>query len=608
MALRLLRSLKIFLLLVTGYWLLVTPANAAGEFDVAYETTYEIQTDGSAKVVTDVSLTNKLSNVYATEYNLVLEKGEISQIKAWDSQGELQTKIETGTEQTKINLKFNDQIAGIDKTLRFTLKYEVAGLAKKSGEVWQVALPKQVDLGKLADFKLTLKIPKSFPALAFIAPQPDDQTATNEFYQYSFDQKSLKETGVVAAFGQFQVFDFTLHYHLVNPKGEKVFTKVALPPTTPYQQVSYFSLEPKPENVEVDQDGNWLAVFLLAGGEKKEVIASGQAQILAKPAAELAFSKIDFNQYLGAQPFWEVNGPEIKKLALELKTPSAIYNYVIKTLSYDFEKVKTKQERMGAAEVLKKPDQAICMEFTDLFIALARAAGIPAREVNGYAHTDNPKLKPLSESADILHSWPEYWDEKRQLWIPVDPTWEKTSGIDYFGKFDLSHFTFAIHGVDSQYPAAAGSYKEDQQRQKDIQINFGTFEGKRESQLTAQFLLPKSYFVERGVKGKIVLENLGPAAFYNLLLAIEAEGVKLKSQKELVIAALPPFAKKEVSVAIDRSWRPKGGKVKITLLANKQSFSYNMVVSSLILNFVLPVVGGVAVGGSLLVFVLKYRR
>ena len=578
------------------------PAFAADEFAVAYDTTYEIQPNGSAKVVSDIALTNKLSNVYATEYNLVIEKGGATNIGAWDSQGEIKTKLEEQNGQIKINLKFNEQVVGVDKTLRFTLKYEQEGLAKKTGQIWQVILPQQTDLQKLVDYRLTLKVPKSFPTLSLISPLPSQETTTNNFYQYSFSKKILQQKGIVAVFGQSQVFDFRLTYHLANPKREAVFTKIALPPTTSWQTISYFGLEPKPENVEVDEDGNWLAVYTLSPKEKKEVIAQGQVQIYAEPQPFFKQEDLGLEKYLVAQEFWEVNHPEIQKIVADLKTAEQIYNLTLQKLAYDFEKVKARQTRMGALKSLDQPQKAICMEFTDLFVTLARTAGIPARELNGFAYTDNPKLKPLSQEADILHSWPEYWDREKNLWIQVDPTWEKTSGIDYFHKFDLSHFVFAIHGLNSQYPAPAGSYKKEGQEQKDIEIDFGAFEGVKPSRLTAQFVLPKTYLVERGTTGKIILENLGPTAFYNLPVELSLE------PQSLNIKALPPFGKREIPIRISGSWWPKTGESKVELFANNQNFSYNMMANSLVLNFIFPALGGIALGGSLLVFILKIRK
>ncbi|PIP14879.1 hypothetical protein COX47_02840, partial [Candidatus Roizmanbacteria bacterium CG23_combo_of_CG06-09_8_20_14_all_35_49] len=67
-----------------------------------------------------------------------------------------------------------------------------------------------------------------------------------------------------------------------------------------------------------------------------------------------------------------------------------------------------------------------------------------------------------------LHAWPEYYDSKSELWKPIDPTWENTSGIDYLSSFDLNHIVFVIHGKKPDYPLPAGMYKID--NSQDISI------------------------------------------------------------------------------------------------------------------------------------------
>jgi transglutaminase-like putative cysteine protease len=50
-----------------------------------------------------------------------------------------------------------------------------------------------------------------------------------------------------------------------------------------------------------------------------------------------------------------------------------------------------------------------------LFVALARAAGVPAREVGGLAYV--PDMKP----AFGWHAWAEIHDDHQ--WVSIDPTW-----------------------------------------------------------------------------------------------------------------------------------------------------------------------------------------
>ena len=120
---------------------------------------------------------------------------------------------------------------------------------------------------------------------------------------------------------------------------------------------------------------------------------------------------------------------------------------MVSNLTYDYAKAEKGNDWKGSVYALKNPGSAICTEFTDLFIALSRAAGIPARELEGFAWTENPKLRPLSLSGDVLHAWPEYWDKDKNLWIQIDPTWGNTTGsIDYFTKLDFNHIVLLFMG------------------------------------------------------------------------------------------------------------------------------------------------------------------
>ena len=122
---------------------------------------------------------------------------------------------------------------------------------------------------------------------------------------------------------------------------------------------------------------------------------------------------------------------------------------------YDFEsaKVNTVAQRRGAFKTFEDK-KGLCIDFTDLFIALTRSVGIPSREIDGYAYakdlTSTP-IKQIDGRSDFLHSWVQYYDPQNG-WISVDPTWGTTSGLDYFSRLDNNHLALVIKGSNSQYP------------------------------------------------------------------------------------------------------------------------------------------------------------
>jgi transglutaminase-like putative cysteine protease len=252
---------------------------------------------------------------------------------------------------------------------------------------------------------------------------------------------------------------------------------VALPPDIPgKQQLYYGTLSPLPERIYSDADGNVLAVYKVNGNSGLEISLTGSVKISGEqinPEFGGKIGEIPNNltrRYTKADDYWESDAPAIQDIARELfdldlttsQNAQKVYEYVTTTLVYDFDIVqKDFIDRKGALTAATTPGPWACMEFTDLFIAVTRAMGIPARELNGYAFTRESNLTPLSislKSGDLLHSWAEFYDPNFG-WVQVDPTWGTTSSIDYFTKLDTNHFVFSIKGTDSEYPFPAGTYK-----------------------------------------------------------------------------------------------------------------------------------------------------
>ena len=588
-----------FFLTFLGFFTLTTSAFGKEEFEVNYNTTYEVLTSGKTQVIQEVSLKNKLSNVYATQYSLIIKGGKIDNIQANDGEGPLKTEIKKVGQETIINLTFNQQVVGTGKTLNFTLRYDALDLAQKNGQIWEINIPKLGEKEEIDDYTLFLKVPKSFGQANFIKPPPVESKSEGNYNIFRFTKNQMILAGVNAAFGQFQIFDFNLSYYLENPNSHLGEIEIALPPDTAFQKISYQQIEPLPVNVGVDNDGNWLAKYILNPKEKIIVKAKGKAKIFGQPQEFFPPPKKEtLKNNLLPKKYWEADSPLIIQKAQELKTPRTIYDFVVKTLNYDFDKVEENPKRLGALQALGYPQNAICMEFTDLFIALSRAAGIPAREINGFAYTTNEKLTPLSLNTDVLHAWPEYYDEEKMAWIPVDPTWEKTTGgIDYFKRTDLNHFAFVIHGEDSEFPLPVGSYKNSKIQEKNIQVTFGEYEEEKLPELGVEFNLPEKIHWGIKNKGEILIKNLGPGAAYRLNVRIKSSGVELTSSKEFPFSLeiFPPFASEKIELEIKPKFKDSFNP-NLEVYLNDQKFTYSFKNGFSPERIVLLFLGGILVG------------
>jgi len=133
-----------------------------------------------------------------------------------------------------------------------------------------------------------------------------------------------------------------------------------------------------------------------------------------------------FRLYTQPEELVESGSPEIVEAAREVVGSEAnphqkallIYNFVVNHLRYEVQK-----DEMGALWALKN-GVGDCSEYSYLFVALCRAAGIPARIQAGFAfHAD-------SGTVEDGHMWAEYYLEGYG-WIPVDAAWKMFDQIDH---------------------------------------------------------------------------------------------------------------------------------------------------------------------------------
>jgi len=563
------RFLKYFfvLLLCILYFVLCTNSlRADNTFAVDANVTYQVNSSGSTLVTHDISLTNLNSNLYATTYTLSLENISADNIKAADDKGNpIPSEISTNGNILNIKLVFSDAVVGKGSARHFTVSYQNSSFAVKTGEVWEISIPKIADSSSFENYHVNLIVPSSLGQEAYISPRPTTSANSNGFQTYTFSKDIMSTTGVTAGFGQFQVFSFNLSYHLENPLALNSKTEIALPPDTAYQKIYFSKLDPRPSDVQIDEDGNWLAVYDLSPRQRLDINATGSVQIFASNRIFPKPSDAVLNDNLSPTKYWQSNDPEIKNLAQSLKTPQAIYDYVSTNLKYNFARVQPNVQRMGAVAAVQNPTQAICMEFTDLFIALARAANIPAREVNGYAYTENTQLQPLSLVADVLHAWPEYYDSEKGAWIPIDPTWGSTSGVDYFNKLDLRHFAFVLHGKSDTTPYPPGSYKLGVNPQKDVYVSFGSLPTVRNS-------IPQiSISITRNIPFlstlySISIYNPGPASINVFYPTIYFDDI---IHDRDFVEILPPFATHKIEVSVPFSLLGKDTPNNIKVIANE---------------------------------------
>lgn len=557
-------------------------ADALVKFNTEFQNYYRVNSDGSTHVSFVINQTNNLSAVYATDFGLNINETKISNVKVTDEGVIIIPEVVKTLNQTTISFSFANKVVGKNKTHSFIIEYDTTDIATKFGSTWQINIPRLESDENISNQVIILTVPDTFPAPAYIDPKPD----TINGNKYYFTGSKLANKTISAVFGQTQYYKGTLAYHLTNEAATKSVTKIALPPDTAYQSVYYEKLIPMPESISVDEDGNYLAQYNLEPKSNLDINLTFGVRLnfLPKPTQTYPSEK-----YLVSNDTWNYNNgafaaPEIKNLV----SAKTIYDYVVDKMKYDYEKVnRQKSQKTPAAESLINNQSAICTDFTNVFVSLARKAGIPSRELEGYAISENPDLKPLSLTQDVLHSWPEYFNKANNTWTQIDPTWANTTrGIDYFNKLDFNHIVFVIHGLNPDYPVPAGGYKNGSSNSKDINII---------PTETLTFPEPKfSLKILKQKKNIIVLQinNQTGTSYSGKAAVSENEYFETTEQNVNV----PPFGSSEMEMKLKKV--PFLGKIdsKVIININGQRYEQNITIEPTIPQVAIYTIIGVLLG------------
>ncbi|HZZ98421.1 MAG TPA: transglutaminase domain-containing protein [Candidatus Saccharimonadia bacterium] len=582
---------------------------AAQEFTTNLHATYIVNSTGTTTVSNEIHIKNNFSSIYAKQYALQVSSNRVANVLVTDSAGNSMNPDVTQTDaKTNIALVFPNKVIGKDQERVFTIRYDQPDVSMLAGTVLEVDVPKLTSPDEFAEYNVTIQVPQQFgdPAISnpsYAIQHTDLATVLNYVNA---------KNGINVLFGQKQSYAFQLRYHVNNPSISQGISQIALPPDTPYQKMFYTSLTPQPDKIERDADGNWIATYTIGSQKEVEIDAQGYVNVYLKPTVQLSTTpqKID-KQYTTAQQFWELADPTIQSLAQKYRTPKAIYDYLVSGFTYNYDRLsQTTQQRMGAAQAVKNPTQALCEEFTDTFVAIARAQNISAREVNGYAYTDNSRLRPLSLVADVLHAWPEYYDPQQRLWIPIDPTWGNTTGgVDYFTKLDFNHITFAIHGLSSTKPFPAGVYKLPGQTGKDINVQVANDVPNEISDLDIKLQQDPSSKLGFSSKATLVVTNNSGLAWYDIPVNLEVPGgFAIAKETQRQIDAILPYQTLEVPIVLNSANALASEHGTVQVEVEGKTLNYEATITQ---NLV-PIYLGIGIGAVIIlaggVLVLKKRR
>ncbi len=151
------------------------------------------------------------------------------------------------------------------------------------------------------------------------------------------------------------------------------------------------------------------------------------------PGYSLPYKRMDLREALQPEPLIQSDDPKIvrqaRRIAGRTDDPVSVARLLAMSVHDMLEKDITFSVP-SAVQVLES-GKGDCNEHTVLYVALARALGLPARTAVGLVYADG---------AFYYHAWPEVWLGE---WVAVDPTWGQHPA-------DAAHLRFVVGGLAQQ--------------------------------------------------------------------------------------------------------------------------------------------------------------
>ncbi|WP_457574156.1 transglutaminase-like domain-containing protein [Desulfolithobacter sp.] len=222
------------------------------------------------------------------------------------------------------------------------------------------------------------------------------------------------------------VMEFNLSHHPVN---QEVKLWIPYPISDQNQLITDIKVEGDFAESAVYTDQQYSTPILYArwnpGEDARHLTLSFHAvrkEVVKRdfPSTEPSWDRTAFTQWLQPTSLGPITGP-VKKLAdritagktTVLAKARAIYDWTCENMYRD---PKTRGCGKGdVCSLLQKPGGK-CTDIHSVFVALARAAGVPAREILGI----RMGKKPLQDITTWQHCWAEFY-LPGYGWVPVDP-------------------------------------------------------------------------------------------------------------------------------------------------------------------------------------------
>lgn len=345
-------------------------------------------------------------------------------------------------------LDFPKDIKGKGKSWSFTISYTTEERVHAVGGNATLTMP-LLDGGVADSWQATVKVPDS---LANVNYGPKFKRVTKSGGQWSFgiDGKTAGGNFLGLSFARNQTHTAKLNTRIRNLSLLPKTVYVNLPMDTHSQSSFTDSIDPEPDEVSVDADGNIIAQYRLLPLQRVYVTATSKVrveQLRYDPSGVKKDSEApeQLSGYLESGKYWNLDGTakESSDKAVDSSDDAwsktrKLHDFVKNEIAMDRESSK----RVPAEKVLEERSGG-ALNRADLLVAMLRGQEIPARLIKGYVYPSSGLYEKIQS-----HSWVEAY-VPGMGWTTLDPAHSEL--FNSFGYSSFDRVATQVISNDKQY-------------------------------------------------------------------------------------------------------------------------------------------------------------
>ena len=317
---------KLFLFLLSFFIIFSKTSFAEEEatkdsFAINLVSSYTVNAAGKTLVEQKFTITNKTPEYFISRYGIILNSTNLDKIQVTSNGESIEPQVSKQKGQTSIGVSFEDQIVGEGKKRDLIITYIDSDISQISGKILEVNIPQLADHYQYESYQLKLIVPSIFGSPSRINPSDFTLQEGSDFNTIIYN--NLQGAAISAIFGNEQVFDLNVNYHLENPTSQNALTQITLPPETPFQKIHYHTLDPLPKSVKEDQDGNFIATYELSANNSLNVELFAQIMLTLNDNPGVNFTE-PLDAHTLEQKYWESMDANIIEIAKDLNSVESI--------------------------------------------------------------------------------------------------------------------------------------------------------------------------------------------------------------------------------------------------------------------------------------------